>query len=291
VSTRGARGALLALAALTLIWSYNWIVMKQALAYSGPFTFSALRYVGGTAVLFVLLLARREPLAPPPFWPTLGIGLAQTAGFQALVQWALVSGGAGKTALLAYTMPFWAIALAWPLLGSRPGGRQWWSIAVAAGGLLLVIAPWQGMGSPRSVLLALAGGLSWGVGTVLAKRLFVRHPDVALLSVSAWQMLYGTLLLVLLALLIPQPVVQWTPPFIAAVAYNVLLASGLGWALWLLVVQRLPAQVASLTSLAIPLMGVLLAWLILHERPGIWEVAGMALIAVALLSLRRTSAR
>ncbi|WP_304060019.1 DMT family transporter [Metallibacterium scheffleri] len=291
MSTRGARGALLALAALTLIWSYNWIVMKQALAYSGPFTFSALRYVGGTAVLFVLLLARREPLAPPPFWPTLGIGLAQTAGFQALVQWALVSGGAGKTALLAYTMPFWAIALAWPLLGSRPGGRQWWSIAVAAGGLLLVIAPWQGMGSPRSVLLALAGGLSWGVGTVLAKRLFVRHPDVALLSVSAWQMLYGTLLLVLLALLIPQPVVQWTPPFIAAVAYNVLLASGLGWALWLLVVQRLPAQVASLTSLAIPLMGVLLAWLILHERPGIWEVAGMALIAVALLSLRRTSAR
>ncbi|MHB1283654.1 MAG: DMT family transporter [Metallibacterium scheffleri] len=291
MSTRGARGALLALAALTLIWSYNWIVMKQALAYSGPFTFSALRYVGGTAVLFVLLLARRESLAPPPFWPTLGIGMAQTAGFQALVQWALVSGGAGKTALLAYTMPFWAIALAWPLLGSRPGGRQWWSIAVAACGLLLVIAPWQGVGSTRSVLLALAGGLSWAVGTVLAKRLFVRHPDVALLSVSAWQMLYGTLLLVLLALLIPQPVVQWTPPFIAAVAYNVLLASGLGWALWLLVVQRLPAQVASLTSLAIPLMGVLLAWLILHEQPGIWEVAGMALIAMALLSLRRTSMR
>jgi drug/metabolite transporter (DMT)-like permease len=91
--------------------------------------------------------------------------------------------------------------------------------------------------------------------------------------------------------LVPQPIVQWTPPFIAAVAYNVLLASGLGWALWLLVVQRLPTQVASLTSLAIPLMGVLLAWLILHERPGAWEVAGMVLIAVALLSLRRTSAR
>ncbi|EQD73012.1 integral membrane protein DUF6, partial [mine drainage metagenome] len=146
---------MLALAALTLIWSYNWIVMKQALAYSGPFTFSAVRYAGGTAVLFLLLRARRESLAPPPFWPTLGIGLAQTAGFQAMVQRALVSGGAGKTALLAYTMPFWAIALAWPLLGTRPGRWQWLSIALAATGLLLVIAPWQGVGSPRSVLLAL----------------------------------------------------------------------------------------------------------------------------------------
>ncbi len=226
---RARRGAWLALAALSLIWSYNWIVMKQALAYAGPFTFSALRYVGGTTVLFG------------------------------------------------------------PLLGTRPDARQQRATALAAAGLLLVIAPWQGFGSTPSVLLALAGGLSWAAGTVLAKRLFVRHADVGLLRVSAWQMLYGTLLLVLLAIVIPQPPVQWTPPFLAAMAYNVLLASGLGWAMWLLLVQRLPTHVASLTSLAIPLMGVLLAWLILHEQPGPFEWAGIALIAAALLSLRRAS--
>ena len=283
------RGAWAALAALSLIWSYNWIVMKQALAYAGPFTFSALRYVGGSAVLFLLLLARRERPPPPPFWPTLGIGLTQTAGFQALVQWALVSGGAGKTALLAYTMPFWALALAWPLLGARPNARQWQATALAAAGLLLVIAPWRGVGTLPSVLLALAGGLSWGTGTVLAKRLFERYPQQSLLGVSAWQMLYGTLLLVLLAAVIPQPPVQWSAPLLGALAYNVLLASGLGWSMWLLVVRRLPAQVAGLTSLAIPLMGVLLAWLILHERPGRIELAGIALIAAALLRLRRAA--
>ncbi|EQD52035.1 membrane protein containing DUF6, transmembrane, partial [mine drainage metagenome] len=129
-----------------------------------------------------------------------------------------------------------------------------------------------------------AGGLCWALGTVLAKRLFERR-SVALLNLSAWQMLHGTVLLVLLAVLVPQPIVRWTPPFIAAVAYNVLLASGLGWALWLLLVQRMPAQVASLTSLAIPVAGVLLAWLILHERPGAWELGGIGLIALALLSV------
>ncbi len=275
------------LVALSLIWSYNWIVMKQALAYAGPFTFSALRYAGGTAVLFCVLWARGARLTPPPFWPTLGIGLTQTAGFQALVQWALEYGGAGKTALLAYTMPFWAIALAWPLLHTRPDRRQWRAIGLAAAGLFLVVAPWQAIGSMASVLLALAGGFSWGAGTVLAKRLFLRHPDASLLGVSAWQMLYGTVALVLLACLIPQPPVSWTPPLIGALAYNVLLASGLGWSLWLLLVQRLPAHIASLTSLATPLLGVFLAWLILQERPGRWEFAGMALIVAALLELRR----
>ena len=38
------RPALIALVVLSLIWSYNWIVMKQALAYAGPITFSAWRY-------------------------------------------------------------------------------------------------------------------------------------------------------------------------------------------------------------------------------------------------------
>src|SRR6187402_474915 len=78
--------ALIALALLTLIWSYNWIVMKQVLEYCGPFTFSALRYSFGSIVLFAALMLRGESLRPPPLVDTALIGIAQTAGFQALVQ-------------------------------------------------------------------------------------------------------------------------------------------------------------------------------------------------------------
>ncbi|WP_306582394.1 DMT family transporter, partial [Dokdonella sp.] len=114
------RPALLALGALSLIWSYNWIVMKQALAWAGPITFSAWRYGLGTLVLFALLVLRRRPLRPPPLWPTLWIGLAQTTGFQLLVQAALLAGGAGRTALLAYTMPFWVVLMNWLAFGQWP---------------------------------------------------------------------------------------------------------------------------------------------------------------------------
>jgi drug/metabolite transporter (DMT)-like permease len=86
---------------------------------------------------------------------------------------------------------------------------------------------------------------------------------------------------------IPERAVAWTPGLLAALAYNVLLASGIGWTLWLTVVQRLPAAIAGLTSLAIPVAGVLFAWALLGERPDIAETAGITVIALALLTLLR----
>jgi drug/metabolite transporter (DMT)-like permease len=280
------RGAIIALGLLSVIWGFNWIVMKTVLVYVGPLTFSAMRYVFGTAVLFLVLALRRESLAPTPWRDTLLIGLTQTTGFQLLVQIALLTGGAGKTALLAYTMPFWVIPLAWLVLGERPALRQWLFIGIAALGLVLVLEPWRGMGSALSALLALAGGMCWAVSTVLSKRLF-HNATISPLRLTAWQMLYGTIVLVAIALCLHERSTQWSPVLIGALVYNGVLSSGLAWAMWLFVVQRLPASVAGLASLITPLVGVAFAWLLLGERPDAAESAGIALMFVALFGVLR----
>jgi drug/metabolite transporter (DMT)-like permease len=276
------RNAVLLLVLLSLVWSYNWIVMKQVLRYSGPFEFAAWRFALGTLVLFGVLRWRRVSLRPPPWGPMVAIGIAQTFAFQGLVQLALVDGGAGKTALLAYTMPFWAVLLAWMVLRERPSRVQWVSLAIALLGLALVIDPWRGVGALGSALLAIAGGLAWAIGMVLSKRVFVRG-GVSVLSLTAWQMLAGTVGLVLLAALVPERPIAWTTPFVLALAYNAVLASGLAWLLWSYVVERLPTSVAGLSSLVVPILGVLFAWGVLGEVPSLAEGAGMALLAVALL--------
>ncbi|HEU4663026.1 MAG TPA: EamA family transporter [Dokdonella sp.] len=283
------RPALVALALLTLIWSYNWIVMKQALRYSGPFEFSALRYVLGSGVLFAVLLLRGESLRPPPLWPTTLIGLAQTTGFQLFVQSALLVGGAGKTALLAYTMPFWVVLIGWLAFGDTPAWRLRLGLLVAAGGLVLVLEPWRGLGGARSSALALAGGACWAIGVVASKRLFQRGGTSAL-SLTAWQMLIGTVAVVAIAFAVPERPIEWTRWFVGALVYNALLASGLAWLMWSYVVARLPANVAGLSSLAIPIAGIAFAWLLLGEVPTPVEGAGIALIvaALALVNLRRT---
>jgi drug/metabolite transporter (DMT)-like permease len=279
------RAAWLGLAILTVVWSLNWTVMKVATRYSGPFTFSAQRYVIGTLVLFALLALQRKSLRPTPWLPTLLIGLTQTCAFQALAQWALVSGGAGKTALLAYTMPFWVVPLAWWWIHEKPGLTRWLCIAIAAAGFVCVVEPWKPLGAPQSIALALVAGLAWAVATVLSKRLFLRHPEVTPLRLTAWQMLVGTLGLVILALAAHERPVAWTDTYVAALLYNGLLSSGVCWALWALVVQKLSANVAGLTSLAIPVAGVLFAWWLLQEQPSGPEWIGIVLIGTALLVL------
>jgi len=289
-SLAAQRSALVALAILSLIWGFNWIVMKSVLAFVGPLTFSAMRYVFGTAVLFGVLALRGETLQPTPWRDTLLIGLAQTTGFQILVQFALISGGAGKTALLAYTMPFWVIPLAWALLGDRPGARQWLWIALAAAGLFLVLEPWRTQVSFLSAVLALGGGVCWAIGTVLSKRLFQRAA-ISPLRLTAWQMLYGTVFIVALALCLHERATQWSPLLIGALVYNGVLSSGLAWAVWLFIVQRLPANVAGLASLITPLVGVLCAWVLLNERPDAAEAAGIVVIGVALFGVLRPQNR
>lgn len=280
------RSAWIGLLVLTLVWSLNWSVMKVATRYSGPFTFSAQRYVIGTLVLFALLALQRKRLKPTPWLPTIAIGLCQTMAFQALAQWALVSGGAGKTALLAYSMPFWVVPLAWWWIHEKPGLARWICIALAAAGFVCVVGPWKPIGAPKSIVLALLAGLAWAIATVLSKRLFQRHPDVTPLRLTAWQMLVGTLGLVIVALATPQRAVDWTGTYVAALLYNGLLSSGVCWVLWSLVVQRLSANVAGLTSLAIPVAGVLFAWGLLGERPSRAEAIGIFLIGIALSALQ-----
>ena len=286
------RGAVLALLATILIWAYSWVVMKQVLQHAGPFDFAAIRYVLGALVLFGALLATRQSLRPPPLLPTLLIGLCQTTAFQGLGQLALVSGGAGRVALLAYTMPFWAVLLAWLILNERLTARRWLGLCLAAIGLVCIIEPWHGLGNTTSTLLAIGAGLAWAMGTVLSKRVFLQHAPTPL-NLTAWQMLFGAIALVVVALCVPQRAIDWNWSFIGGLAYSVVMASSLAWGLWLLVLHRLPTAVASLASLGVPIVSVFLAWMILHERPSAMEALGivfvlLGLMAVSGLRLRRS---
>ena len=135
--------AISGLVVLTLIWSYSWIFMKQVTSYIGAFDFTALRCIFGALVLFIVLLLRGRGMRPTPFKYTLAIALLQTCGMVGLAQWALVSGGAGKVAILSYTMP--AVALA----GGDLAAKQPWRNLLAQ--CLRFVPEWQNYPETASV--------------------------------------------------------------------------------------------------------------------------------------------
>jgi drug/metabolite transporter (DMT)-like permease len=284
---RGRAEAYLALAVLSLVWGYSWVAVKIATRDASPLLVASLRAALGAVALIAVLAATRRPLRPPPFLPTLVYGLLQTTGFTLAQTLAVSIGEAGKVAILVYTMPLWLALLAWRFLGEKIAGAQKVALALAALGLGLIASP---LGS-RSMLanaLAVAAGIVWAASAVWVRRVLAKRA-YDLLSLTAWQMVWGAL--ALLAITFVSPVhVRWTPSFIASIAFLSIGPTAFGWTLWLFILSRLPAGVAGIGSLASPVVGLAFAAVQLGERPSAREMAGIACI-IGALAVRSWTAR
>jgi len=280
---RQGHGGVWALAVLAPIWGYGWVVSKLALEYSAPLTFAAIYLPLSAGCLFLVLAVTRRSLRPPPLAYTAVIGLLQTTMFVGLAIVSLAGGGAGEVSVLSYTMPFWLLVLARGFLGERVRGLQWLAVGLAFAGLVVVVEPWRA-GGALSGILACAGGLAWAA-SALAVKLMQRRHDVDVLALTAWQLALGAIPIVAVAAFTHSGGPEWTAGFSAALAYTVLLANAVAWVLWFFSLRALRAGAAGLGTLAVPVIGVLAAWLQLGERPTALAGAGMALIVAALAIL------
>lgn len=280
---RSQKIAFVVFALLAVVWGYNWVVMKVALTYAPPFAFAAMRTGGAAVLLFAMLAALGKPLRPPAAGRLLLLALLQTTGFVALTSWALSLGNAGKTAILAYTMPFWVLLLAAPILGEHITRGKALAGGLGLAGVILILSPWTAHKDFPGLILALAAGLAWALAVMVAKKI-PAHDTWTLLSLNAWQCLIGCVPLIIVAVFLPESPIHWTLSFDLALAYNVVLGTGLAWFMWLFILSRLSASVSGLSALIIPVIGILAGWAQLSERPGPWEIIG-ALTLISGLGL------
>ncbi|MFT0850719.1 DMT family transporter [Achromobacter sp. F4_2707] len=287
---RSDPAALVLMAFAVVVWGFSWVVMKYMMDWIGPFNLVFWRSLVAFCVLLVLQLSVGQRFEVPPLGPSLLVALLQTTLFQCLGQLALTMGGAGQVVLLAYTMPFWAAAIAWPVLGERLSRLHLASFILAAVGLVLVIAPWKGMGNVLALIPGLAAGLCWGGGVVASKKLFQERPP-AMLNFITWQMLLGSLFCLPLLLFVPQRPTVWSVESIMGMAYMAVLASALGWWLWLSVVRRVSVAVVGMSSLGVPVLAVILAWLLLDEQPDAATLVGVAAIISGLVVVNLAALR
>ncbi len=268
-----------ALAAMVLIWGYSWVAMKVALRYAHPFDFAAIRVAIGAALLFALVKLQRRSIKLTTYRMAIVLGLVQVALFVALSHFALLVSGSGRTSVLVFTMPFWMIVFAHFILHERMRGPQWFAVALAFAGLVLIVSPWK-LESLEGSLLAVIAGSVWAFASVISKRW--PTPGADPLLYTAWQLLFGFIALGILAWLHPHAPVQWTGEFIAALAFSSIVATAIGWWLWTYLLSHSPAGIAGLNSLGIPVVSVLSSAIQLGERPPGSEIAGMLLIGGAL---------
>lgn len=272
------RRALVLLGVLTLVWGTNWPLFPLAMREVSVWTFRAFTMVAAGLLLLAVARFRGQPLAlPRATW------LAVTAGAMAyLAVWNIGSALAavmipsGQAAVLGFTMPLWAALISWLAFGERLSARHWLAVALAAGGVLLLA--WRSLGAyaqaPLGVALALMAALGWAVGTLIVKRSGLALPATVL---TGWQLLLAAVPVTAGALVFGDGQWFWPSPLTWGVlAYIAIVPMCIGNVAWFAIVGLLPANVAGLSAILVPVVAMLSGALALGEPLGPLQLLAMA---------------
>lgn len=284
------RGAYVAMVVLTLMWGSNWMALKLGLQYGDPVIFNVQRTLAAIALLFAVMLVQRRNLWPESWAAAVVTGFFQTTLNFGATTMAVATGGIGRSAVLVFTMPFWTLLIAWPVLGERVRGTQWLAVALALAGMTLVIAPWDWHGDLEPKLWAALSGFGWAAGAV-ATAYFQRRRRFDGLNLITWQMVAGVIPLCFIPLLVEVPPVEWNATYVATLFYAGALSSGVGFILWTAILAWLPAGTASLNILAIPVIALVSGVLVFDERLAPHEWAGIAAIGAGLVIITLRAVR
>jgi drug/metabolite transporter (DMT)-like permease len=270
---RIAPAGLMFLAITSVAWGFNWPIAKFLLSELPPLTFR-----GVTGVLGALAVIRGDSLkVAPGVWPRILIaGLLNITGWMVLMGLALVWLPACETALIAYTMPVWASIIAWPVLGEQPTLLRTIALVMAFAGLASIIG---GSGSSASaerlpgIIMALGGSVGFAVGTVFSKKYPIHLPPI---TAAAWQIGVGCLPVAIAGLALETThLSQVTPLGGGLLVYSVVGPFCIAYLSWFAALSRLPASVAAIGTMAVPVIGVVTSAIALHEPLGAGQIAAL----------------
>jgi drug/metabolite transporter (DMT)-like permease len=279
--------ALLQVAVLALVWGCNWPVLKMGVSLLPPLTFRALTLpFAALGLLVVAKLSGESIRLPRRLWGEVALlALLNIGGWNALVLFGVAQLPAGRSVIIAYTMPIWTVLFSLVLLREPFGRRKAAGLVLGMAGLALLVGDdiRQLQRAPTAMLFILGASTCWALGTVLLRKWKPPLPPNAL---SGWMMLLGWVPIALLApALAPGPMPELTGGAWFAILYNVFLAGTLAHWAWFTLVRTLPVAVSSMASLPVPIVGVFAGMLVLGERPGPWEWTALALVLCAMLAV------
>ncbi|MGW1422855.1 DMT family transporter [Bradyrhizobium manausense] len=287
---RIAPAGLMFLAITSIGWGFNWPVTKFLLGELPPLTLRGVTGVLGAVLLAALALVRGDSLrVDPAIWPRLmTAAMLNVTGWMVLMGLALLWLPASEAALIAYTMPVWASLIAWPVLGERPTLLRTIALLMAFAGLASIMG---GNGIAASaeklpgIIMALCGAIGFAVGTVFSKKYPIHLPPVA---AAAWQIGIGCLPISVVGLLIETSHLdKVTPVGWWLLIYSTVVQFCIAYVSWFAALARLPASVAAIGTMAVPVIGVVASAVALHEPLGPGQIASLIFTLAAVVLATR----
>ena len=271
-----------------VLWSTGFIAAKYGLPYAPPLEFLLVRFALVASLMTVVAFATRAT------WPRDRKQVAHIAVAAWLVHGVYLGGvfvaiaagmPAGTSAMLVGLQPILTVFLARAWLGERISRLQWAGLLLGLVGVYFVVRHKIGLGGDATALVAVMAALvGISVGTLYQKK-YCAHVDLrsgAVVQFTACALLYAAIV----ALTGWHPI-DWTPQFVFALGWSVIVLSvGAISLLYWLLRHGAAADVARLFYL-VPPVTALMAFALFGERLDALALAGMALIAVGVALARR----
>ena len=184
-------------------------------------------------------------------------------------------------------MPLWTSVFSVVILKTGLSRRQLVALMLGMAALVtLLIEDLQMMGgAPLGVSFMVLAALNWGLGTVLVKK--IDWGGMSVLALTGWQQLIGGVPIVIgWWLLEPVPdFSDYSWQALAGLGYAVFVAMVFCHTAYFKLVSMLPAHVAAMGVMAVPVVGVVTSAWILNEKVGLAEALALAFVVSSLFLL------
>lgn len=272
---------------LTLVWGFNWPMLKLGVSQFPPLSFRSLSMWLGLPFLGLVLYFKKVTFKiPMADWRELFIlSTTNMLVWHVLIILAVQNLSSGRAAILGYTMPIFSALIGVVWFGAKMRWRAWAGVGFAALGVVLLL--WHELsaisGKPIGVVMGLVAAAFWGLGTQQIRRTRIQVPTLAIVF---WMTCMTTLLMSALAFVFeskdwgPVPDITW-----ASIVYNAFGVFVVAQAAWLSLARNLPPLASTLSVMFIPVLGVFSGAYFLNEALHWQDWAAILLIVLAIASV------
>lgn len=269
---------------VALAWGGTWIVGKVVVSKVPPLEMSAVRFAIAAVVLLAIARITRTPLVWTRLRYVVIAAIFGVFGYNALVFVALTMTPASDGALIVPTgIPVITAVLATLIAGAPLTQGKVLGLAIGTVGGALVLLGGQAPGTEvtdrRLVgdLLLLGGAVCWATYSVLGQ---IAMRDRSPLAYTTLTIAIGAVMLAPLGFLEQgyRDVPSWSLESWALILFITIIATVIAFVLYYWAVRRFGAGTGALVTYFVPVAGVVLAFLILSERPHPLQLVGGAVI-------------
>jgi len=281
---------------VALIWGASFMFIKVELdAGIAPVHIALLRCVFGAAALFVILAVTRDRLPRDRglYGHLLLIAALMNAAPFVLFAYGETEVSSLLAGILNALTPLITLLFSLVVLPDEPPtAAKVAGIAVGFAGVLVVLAPWEGLGGGSLVgaLACIGAATCYGLAFPYLRRHVSGRPETGV-AISAAQVSLGGLMLLFLAPVSPLPdELPGLDAWLSILALGA-LGTGVAYVLNFNVVRAAGAQTASMVTYLVPVFAVIFGVAILGEPLSWHEPAGGALIIAGVALAQGLPAR